>query len=87
VPRSVEELSALVDYHVELKNITGADDIELVTPNATWQSFTQQWIQYVFRSLLPCYIGIYSHLFRIAIRQDLRLGSKESQSAAIAAEV
>lgn len=47
VPRSVAELSVLVDYHVELKNITGADDIELVTPNETWQSFTQQWIQYV----------------------------------------
>jgi predicted kinase len=45
VPRSVRELSPLVDYHVELRNETGAADIELVTPGVTWVSFTSQWAQ------------------------------------------
>jgi hypothetical protein len=49
VPQSVHELSAYVEYHVELRNISGAADIELVTPHQTWQSFTEQWIQYVFK--------------------------------------
>ena len=42
---SVKELSKFVDYHVELNNVSGAPDIELITSNETWETFTQQWIQ------------------------------------------
>ena len=45
VPNSVKELSKFVDYHVELNNVSGAPDIELITSNETWETFTQQWIQ------------------------------------------
>lgn len=45
VPQSVQELAPLVDYHVELRNVTGAPDIELVTPGESWATFTSQWAQ------------------------------------------
>jgi hypothetical protein len=45
VPKSVKVLSPLVDYHVELNNAPNAQDIELVTPDETWESFQSQWIQ------------------------------------------
>lgn len=48
VPRSVRELAPLVDYHVELMNDAAAPDIEIVTPGETWETFTANWIQYVF---------------------------------------
>ena len=52
VPRSVQELAPLVDYHVELMNDPANPDIEIVTPGETWQTFTSNWIQYVLRSIL-----------------------------------
>lgn len=52
VPRSVQELAPLVDYHVELMNDPANPDIEIVTPGQTWQTFTSNWIQYVLRSIL-----------------------------------
>jgi len=47
VPRSVSELAPLVDYHVELMNDPSKEDIEIVTPGETWETFTAHWIQYV----------------------------------------
>jgi hypothetical protein len=47
VPRSVKILAPLVDYHVELKNASDNDDIELVTDGETWETFKSHWIQYV----------------------------------------
>jgi hypothetical protein len=45
VPKSVNKLAPLVDYHVDLRNPPQADDIELVTPNETWNEFTSKWVQ------------------------------------------
>jgi len=45
VPKSVEKLSSLVDYHVELHNAPNAEDIELVTQGETWESFRSRWVQ------------------------------------------
>jgi hypothetical protein len=45
VPRSVKALSHLVDYHVELYNAPDTDDIEIVSPGQTWDSFRSMWIQ------------------------------------------
>ena len=45
VPRSVKALAPLADYNAEFRNVSGAADIDLVTPGETWQSFTAQWIQ------------------------------------------
>ena len=43
VPKSIEILAPLVDYHVELNNAT---EIELVNPpEETWESFGRNWIQ------------------------------------------
>lgn len=44
VPKSVAILSPLVDYHVELRNAPNVD-IEIVTPDETWESFESHWIQ------------------------------------------
>jgi hypothetical protein len=44
VPRSVEKLAPLVDYHVEIWNAPN-EDLALVTPGETWESFCSQWIQ------------------------------------------
>ena len=52
VPKSVEVLAPLVDYHVELMNAPEADDIEIVTSGETWETFKSQWIQYVRLSFL-----------------------------------
>ena len=45
VPKSVKILAPLVDYHVELLNAPGADDIEILTDGETWDSFKSNWIQ------------------------------------------
>ena len=45
VPKSVQQLAPLVDYHVEVRNVPNAIDIELITPGETWESFQKQWIQ------------------------------------------
>jgi predicted kinase len=47
VPRSVKILAPLVDYHVELRNASDNDDIELVTEGETWETFKSHWVQYV----------------------------------------
>jgi hypothetical protein len=44
VPRSVSELAPLVDYLVEIRNVPG-EDLELITPNESWETFTSQWTQ------------------------------------------
>lgn len=49
VPKSVERLVRLVDYHIELHNAPHAPDIIPVTPHESWDSFMSQWIQYVSR--------------------------------------
>ena len=42
-PKSVEKLSPLVDYFVELSN---DDDICIVNPpGETWESFKETWVQ------------------------------------------
>ena len=53
VPRSMRKLAPLVDYHVELMNDPSTPDIEIVTPGETWQRFTSNWVQYVWRILSP----------------------------------
>lgn len=45
VPKSVEKLKGLVDYHCELRNAPNTPDIELVTPGETWESFQSKWVQ------------------------------------------
>jgi hypothetical protein len=45
VPQSVRILAPLVDYHVELRNASDSDDIELVTEGETWETFKSHWIQ------------------------------------------
>ena len=45
VPKSVKILKPLVDYHAELLNAPDADDIQIVTPGETWESFQSQWVQ------------------------------------------
>ena len=45
VPKSVKRLAPLVDYHQELMNAPGAEDIEIVKQGETWESFQSQWIQ------------------------------------------
>ena len=45
VPKSVKILAPLVDYHVELLNAPGAEDIEIVTEGETWETFQSQWTQ------------------------------------------
>lgn len=45
VPRSVKRLAPLVDYHIELNNAPDTEDIEIVTPGETWESFKSHWIQ------------------------------------------
>lgn len=45
VPKSVEILSPLADCSLELKNAPRAEDIELVTPNQTWETFESNWVQ------------------------------------------
>lgn len=48
VPRSVDILSGLVDYHAEINNPADADDVELIKPkNSSWEEFTRQWVQTV----------------------------------------
>ena len=48
VPKSVEQLAPLVDYHVEVRNASNdGTDIQLMTAGETWDSFRKQWIQYV----------------------------------------
>ena len=48
VPRSVDILSGLVDYHAEISNPADADDVELVKPRgSTWEEFSRQWNQTV----------------------------------------
>lgn len=54
VPRSVDELSPLVDYHIELLNDDKKADIEIVTQGETWESFTSQWVQCVTKMLVRC---------------------------------
>lgn len=43
VPKAVKILSPLVDYFCELDNAPGK--IKIVTPNITWESFGNQWLQ------------------------------------------
>ncbi|GKY99368.1 hypothetical protein MPSEU_000891600 [Mayamaea pseudoterrestris] len=45
VPRSVERLSPLVDYHATINNPPNVDDIQLQTPGETWETFHKQWLQ------------------------------------------
>lgn len=45
VPKSVSRLAHLTDYHVEVCNRPDANDVELITPGETWESFSQQWVQ------------------------------------------
>ena len=45
VPKSVKILAPIVDYHAELLNAPGAEDIELVTEGETWESFENKWLQ------------------------------------------
>jgi hypothetical protein len=48
VPRSVDILSPLVDYHAEINNPADADDVELVKPkDSSWEEFKRQWAQTV----------------------------------------
>ena len=49
----MRKLAPLVDYHVELMNDPSTPDIEIVTPGETWQRFTSNWVQYVWRILSP----------------------------------
>lgn len=46
VPNSVEALTPLVDYRVDLNNAPGALDIELLN-GESWETFKAHWIQYV----------------------------------------
>jgi len=46
VPKSVERLAPLVDYHAELNNAATSGDIELVKPeDETWDDFRSHWLQ------------------------------------------
>jgi len=46
VPKSVEKLAPLVDYHAEIHNPPNTDDVELVKPEGeTWEKFKSHWIQ------------------------------------------
>ena len=45
VPKSVKELSPLVDYFCELSNAPNAPDIELLTKGETWENFKKHWMQ------------------------------------------
>lgn len=45
VPKSVEILAPLVDYHVTIDNPPNLMDVVLVTPGQTWESFASQWQQ------------------------------------------
>ena len=48
VPRSVDILSGLVDYHAEISNPAGVEDVKLVKPNgSSWEEFSRQWMQTV----------------------------------------
>ena len=43
VPKSVELLAPLVNYHVQLDN---ADEIRIIKPDGEdWQSFQKNWLQ------------------------------------------
>lgn len=44
VPRSVDALGHLVDYHVTLHNPADGN-IQIVTEGETWESFQGKWIQ------------------------------------------
>jgi hypothetical protein len=45
VPKSVEELSPLVDYFCELGNAPNVADIELLTKGENWENFQKHWMQ------------------------------------------
>lgn len=45
VPESVKKLAPLVDYHVELFNPAGDEEISIVTEGETWDGFQSHWIQ------------------------------------------
>jgi hypothetical protein len=42
VPKSVEALRPLVDFTVEIHN-EGSEDVQLITPGESWDSFRSQW--------------------------------------------
>ena len=45
VPKSVEILGPLADYHCTLNNAPDTPDIELMTEGETWESFEHKWLQ------------------------------------------
>jgi hypothetical protein len=45
VPHSVKMLSPLVDYFCEINNPPGADDVELIQGDPSWEVFEGRWVQ------------------------------------------
>ena len=78
----MRKLAPLVDYHVELMNDPSTPDIEIVTPGETWQRFTSNWVQYVWRILSPSLATVrriyLTILFFVFILKGMSMGSQES---------